>query len=93
MCSVRSGVSKLTNSDADEQRRIVEGDVDAERFISGRTKQMASFTHPLLKNLVSGETNFFLILSHESSFYCENTTFRAQNSPFSSKRQFIGKYA
>lgn len=48
-CSVRSGVSQLTNSDADEQRGIFEGDVDAEWFISGRTKQMASFTHPLLK--------------------------------------------
>lgn len=42
-CSVRSGVSQKTNSDADEQRAIVEGDADAEWFISGRTKQMASF--------------------------------------------------
>ncbi len=89
-CSVRSGVSKWTNPDADEQRGIVEGDADAERFISGRTKQMASFTHPLLKKLISGETTFFLILSHESTFYYENTTFRAQNSPFSSKIHCIG---
>lgn len=61
-CQIR--VSQLTNSDADEQRGIVEG--DAEWFIGGRTKQMASFTHPLLKELMSGEISFFLMLWHES---------------------------
>lgn len=31
------GFSQVTNSDADEQRGIVKGDVDAEWFISDRT--------------------------------------------------------